>query len=319
MNNQKQARFAFFGSSGFSLIVLDELEALGLIPTYVVTTVDKPQGRKMIVTPTPVKTWAASRNIPVYDPEKLDSSFIEKLRTKTDVDTYLVASYGKMIPQEILDIPKYQVLNIHPSLLPRFRGASPLQSAILEDVKDTGVSIMVIDADMDHGPIIAQENIHIDVWPNYENFKEIMAKTGARLFAKVLPDWIAGNIKAVAQKHSLATFTKKIKKEDGLIDFSVIDFAKNDKTNIASQDAQYLAFRKIQAFHEWPHAFFFIEHSGKKIRVKITKASWKSAIDTGNTSETNKSRLTIEKVIPEGSKEMSYEDFERGYLVDTRI
>ena len=155
MNNQKQTRFTFFGSSGFSLIVLDELETLGLVPTYVVTTSDKPQGRKMIITPTPVKSWAVSRKIPVYDPEKLDSSIVEKLRANKDVDMYLVASYGKMIPQEILDIPKHKVLNIHPSLLPRFRGASPLQSAILEDVKDTGVSIMVIDADMDHSRIRA--------------------------------------------------------------------------------------------------------------------------------------------------------------------
>ena len=315
MNNQKQTRFTFFGSSGFSLI---ELETLGLVPTYVVTTSDKPQGRKMIITPTPVKSWAVSRKIPVYDPEKLDSSIVEKLRANKDVDMYLVASYGKMIPQEILDIPKHKVLNIHPSLLPRFRGASPLQSAILEDVKDTGVSIMVIDADMDHGPIVAQEKIHIDVWPHYGAFKELMAKAGAQLFAKVLPEWITGNMKASEQDHGLATFTKKIKKEDGLIDLSVIDSTRSEELGAVDQNAQYLAFRKIQALHEWPHAYFFIEHSGKKIRVKITKASWDTSSDTTSIDKKNKPHLIIEKVIPEGSREMSYEDFFRGYRINTK-
>jgi len=287
-------KFTFFGSSRFSVIVLDELERAGILPAIVVTTPDKPQGRKMTLTPTPVKTWALARKIPVLDPTKLDEAFIAKLKD-CSTDLFIVASYGKIIPQAVLDIPPQKTLNIHPSLLPRYRGASPLQSTMLDDTKETGVTIMQIDAAMDHGPIIAQEKVRIGEaglaeWPTYEDFEESMAKKGAQLLARVMPDWVAGKISPVEQDHTAATFTKKTKKEDGLIELATAD--------------QYLAFRKIQAYHEWPQAYFFIEHNGKNIRVKITRASWQADAPA---------KLIIEKVIPEGSKEMSYEDFIRGY------
>ena len=170
---------------------------------------------------------------------------------------------------------------------------------MLDDAKDTGVTIMQIDADMDHGPIIAQEKVHVDEWPIYEKFEEMMAQKGAQLLARIMPDWTDGKIKAIAQDHAAATFTKKTKKEDGEIP---------SPTDQAAD--QYLSFRKIQAFHEWPQAYFFIEHNGKKIRVKVTQASWKSDVVA---SAGGAPKLIIEKVIPEGSKEMSYRDFIRGY------
>jgi methionyl-tRNA formyltransferase len=157
---------------------------------------------------------------------------------------------------------------------------------MLEDTKKTGVSIMVLDKEMDHGPIIAQKEITIDEWPTYEDFEENMAKEGAKLFAQILPDWIASKIESQEQDHSKASYTKKIIKEDAEIDLNA---------------DPYTNFRKIQAYHEWPEAFFFINHKDKKIRVKITDASYKD----GN--------LIIQKVIPEGGKEMGYEDFLRGY------
>ena len=293
-------KFAFFGSSRFSVIVLDELERAGLSPAFVVTTIDKPQGRKMVLTPTPVKEWALSKEIKVLDPVKLNAEFIELLKKETSdaghVNIFIVASYGKIIPQAVLDIPKKGTLNIHPSLLPKYRGASPLQSAILDDAKDTGITIMMIDAGMDHGPIITQENIHVDEWPIYEEFEKMMAEKGAKLLANILPKWAAGEIEAKEQDHTAATFTKKITKEDGLIDLACLE-------NTTPTD-QYSAFRKIQAFHEWPQAYFFIEHGDKKLRIKVTKASWQD-------------KLIIEKVIPEGSKEMSYNDFVRGYKISS--
>jgi methionyl-tRNA formyltransferase len=166
---------------------------------------------------------------------------------------------------------------------------------MLDDAKRTGVTIMRLDEEMDHGPIVAQQEITVEEWPIYEDFEEMMARKGAQLLARILPDWVAGKIAEKEQDHSKATYTKKITKEDGLIDPA--DIASN-----APQEKAYAAFRKIQAFHEWPQAYFFIERDGKKIRVKVTKASF------------NNDRLVLERVLPEGKKEMPYEDFARGYL-----
>ena len=280
--------FAFFGSSQLSVYVLEELKRAGYIPKTIVTTPDKPQGRKLIITPTVVKTWAQRNLDPhtlIYSPEKLDVQFTEILK-KESYDLFIVASYGKIIPDEVINIPTHKTLNVHPSLLPKYRGATPLQSAMLDDTKNTGVTIMCIDAKMDHGPIVAQKEISVTEWSTYEVFEEMMARTGGALLAEIIPRWISGTITAREQDHTQATFTKKIIKEDGLLNLT---------------DDPYLNFRKIQAYHEWPKGFFMIEHAGKSIRVKVTSASFKE-----NT-------LIIEKVIPEGGKEMSYKDFQSGY------
>ena len=296
MNIIHNVNFAFFGSSNFSVSTLDVFFDLGLIPKFIVTTSDKPQGRKMILTSNVVKKWAIDHNIPVYDPEKLDTGFIEKLinlqNSNSRCDVYVVASYGKIIPENIIDIPNRKTLNIHPSLLPKYRGPSPLPSQILDDEKNTGVTIMHLDNEMDHGPIVAQKNIIIPNWPIYEEFEKQMAIAGAKLLAEILEGWINGKITETAQNHSKATYTKKIVKSDGLLDFN--------------SDA-YANFRRIQAYHEWPQAYFFIKHNNRDIRVKITEAKFLNG------------KLEIQKVIPEGGKEMLYEDFRRGYLRDSTV
>ncbi len=283
--DQTSIKFAFFGSSRFSVIVIDELEKLGLIPTVIITTPDKPQGRKLITTPTQVKEWAVKKNIKVFDPEKLDAEFIKKIDAENCL-VFIVASYGKIIPNDIINLPKHKTLNIHPSLLPKYRGASPIQSAIIDDSKKTGVTIMKIDEIMDHGPIVAQKEIMVNEWPIYEKLEELMAIEGARLLAEVLPKWITGQISEIEQDHSAATFTKKINKGDGLTDLN---------------DNPYKNFRKIQAYHEWPQAYFLIDWNSKKLRIKITSASFTDG------------KLILEKVIPENGKEMSYENFKNGY------
>ncbi len=308
MINDKEVHFAFFGSSRLSVIVLNELLKFDLKPSLIITTPDKPQGRKLEIKPNAVKEWAISHNVHVLDPIKLNSTFIEQLKhesNKNAQDLFIVASYGKIIPEEVIKIPKHKTLNIHPSLLPEYRGASPLPTAILEDKKNTGITIMRIDSEMDHGPIVAQKKIEILRWPTYEEFEEMMAITGAHILAEILPDWIKGKLMPIEQNHAKATYTKKMTKEDGWIDLSVSDLQHPE--NIPTNRA-YEIFRKIQAYHEWPQAYFFIERnrqpkqSNTKIRIKITDASF----------EDNK--LTINKVIPEGKNEMPYEDFLRGYL-----
>jgi methionyl-tRNA formyltransferase len=298
INNQK-IPFVYFGSSKLSVIVLDELLKLGYQPSLIVTTPDKPQGRKLVMTPNVVKTWANEHAIKVLSPIKLDDEFIASLKI-VNWPLFIVASYGKIIPNEIIEMPTHKTLNIHPSLLPQYRGASPLPTAILEDTKKTGITIMQLDKEMDHGPIVAQKEINLTdyfkEWPVYEDFEEFMAIEGAKLLAEILPDWVSGKISTQEQDHAKATYTKKITKEDGLINLSSEQL--NDTRSIP-QETAYAIFRKIQAFHEWPQAHFFIEREGKKIRVKITEASFEN-----NT-------LNIKKVIPEGKKEMLYEDFMR--------
>ena len=308
MKQEPAIHFAYFGSSTFSTYVLDELERAGFIPALIVTTPDKPAGRKLIMTPTPVKLWANARSIPVIAPDKLTPPPAELgITGATPFDLFIVASYGKIIPQAILDIPPHKTLNVHPSLLPQYRGASPVQSAILNDTKDTGVTIMRIDEKMDHGPIVATCKVtigsqEIPEWPADEKLKEIMGHAGGRLLAATLAPWVAGQIPEVEQDHSVATYTKKISKEDAEINLSDIS------------TKPYETFRKIQAYHGWPSAYFFIKKesgnatantTSEKTRVKITEAIYNKATDT----------LTITKVIPEGKAEMSFTQFKAGYKI----
>src|ERR1035437_8740899 len=289
-------KFAFFGSSEFSIHVLEVLKTKEFLPSLIITTPDKPKGRGLVLSSTPVKLWADKNNIPVLDPAKLDDVFIKQYKGYPWIELFIVASYGKIIPDQIINLPEHKTLNVHPSLLPNYRGASPIQSAIIDDAKDTGVSIIRLDKEMDHGPIVAVENIHFDEWPIYEKVEEKLGIIGGDVLAKILPDWIEGKIKEGEQDHSRATFTKKIIKEDGLLDPA-------DFLPLAPTDRAYLVFRKIQAYHSWPGAYFFVDKKDassqmvKKIRVKITSASWQD------------NRLVIEKVIPEGKKEMLYRDF----------
>ncbi|MDQ5969333.1 MAG: Methionyl-tRNA formyltransferase [Patescibacteria group bacterium] len=274
-------KFAYFGTSNFSVLILDELKSKGFVPSLIVTTEDKPKGRKLIMSPSEVKIWAEKEGIDFIQPKSLktDEAYL-KLST-LNFELFIVASYGKIIPQNILDLPMYKTLNVHPSLLPKLRGASPIQSAILGET-ETGVTIMRLDAEMDHGPIIAQQKITIVDWPPYaENLEEISAQTGAELLANVLPGWIEGKVIEKEQNHSQATYCKKIQKSDGELNLN---------------DSPDVNLRKIRAHHVWPGAFFM--DGNKRIIVK------------GAHIENNE--LVLDRVIPEGKKEMGYKDYLNG-------
>ncbi len=287
----KKINFAFFGSSQISLYVLNELEISGQRPIVIITLPDKPQGRHMTMTPTPVKEWAVLHGIPVLDPQKLNDDFVSLYKSYAQkIDFAIVASYGKILPEKVLGVTSKGNLNFHPSLLPKYRGPSPIRSAILNDDRNTGVSIILMDKEMDHGPILAQEKIELDSWPiaNHD-LENRLGTLGGKMLVKLIPSFLNGEIKPIEQNHHQATFTKFIKKEDGLLDLNT---------------DPYKNFLKINAFSGWPGTYFFTEKNGKKIRVKIVSASFKDNI------------LLIEKVIPEGSKEMKYEDFLRGFNKD---
>ncbi len=282
--------FAFFGSDEFSVGVLNKLASYKLIPSLIITTPDRPKGRSLILSPTPVKVWARENDIDCLQPEKL-SDFAKSLEA-SHYSLFIVASYGKIIPKEILEIPKHGALNVHPSLLPKYRGASPIESAILNGDVETGVTIMLVDEQMDHGSIIQKSKLKIEnLW--YPELRDKLAEIGGKLLAEVMPKWIAGEIKATEQDHEAATYTKKVKKEDGLIELTA--------------DPE-LNYRKIRAFTPWPGTYFFTQKRGstsrEKIRVVIKKARLVK-------DEAGQARLEIDRVVPEGRKEMAWADFER--------
>lgn len=279
--------WAFFGTSQFSVLVLDEMKSHGFLPSLIITTPDKPKGRKLVLTPPDVKIWA--------DKEGIQSTQLATLRkpeseetirsfSPHDFDVFVVASYGKIIPQNILNLPKFQTLNIHPSLLPKLRGPSPMASAILSE-NETGVTIMRLDAEMDHGPILAQKKVEVE-WPPYaEDLEKILSKAGGDMLADLLPRWINGDIQEVEQDHSLATYCEKIEKEHGLLDLNA-----PAETNL----------RKIRAFHIWPGAYFFDTKGDKKIRIVVKRAHIENGV------------LVLDRIVPEGKNEMNYADYLRG-------
>lgn len=214
----------------------------------------------------------------------LDSKEIPDELYNSEWDFILVCSYGKILPRKILDLPRRGVINIHPSLLPRFRGPSPYVSAILADEHVTGVSVMLLEEKMDAGPILAQARIDIEEadWPPQGLvLSQMLFTEGINLLAEILPDWLSGKLEPVAQDEALATYTKKFNDEDALLDLGL----------------PREAFLKIRAFDKSPRAHFITE-KGK--RVIVTEAAWEDG------------DLKILKVLPEGKKEMSFDDYQRG-------
>lgn len=232
--------FVFFGSSKISEYVLDELRKKGFEPTLNITSAK------------------------------------EALPELPEADLYIVASFGKILPAEVINKPKFKTLNVHPSLLPKLRGPAPIQGAILNEDK-TGVTIMRMDEKMDHGPVVAQREVPIAPWPDkYEIVEEKLGRAGGELLAEVIPKWVNCEMDEVEQNHNKATYIKMIKKEDA------------DITN----DTPEKALRKIYAYHVWPRA-----RLGDLI---ITEAH----IQNGE--------LVLDKVIPPGRKEMTYTSYLNG-------
>lgn len=286
----KEPKIAFWGTSRISVIVLDEMAQNAILPALIVTAPPRQKGRGLETTPSEVKVWADAHHIPTLEPEEIRSEdFLNKLGAEWDL--FVIASYGKIVPRTVLDIPKYGTLNVHPSLLPKLRGASPIQSAILEEVEpgithETGVTIMLIDEEVDHGPIVAQEKISIPNWPpKGSDLEKTLGILGGQLLVKTIPAWMAGTITPKEQDHEKATYTKKMTKGSG---------------QIYLDDDPVRMYRKIRAFDIWPRAYFTTMRNERETRVTVTEAHLAD------------NKLVLDRVIPEGKKEMVYEDFLRG-------
>ncbi|HPK14251.1 MAG TPA: methionyl-tRNA formyltransferase [Candidatus Paceibacterota bacterium] len=278
-------KFAFFGTPEVASQTLDILLANNLLPSLIITSPDKRAGRDLKLTPSPVSIWAKDHNIKCLKPEKLDDIFLDELFRLTDqekIDIYLVVAYGKILPETLIKYPPKKTINVHYSLLPKYRGASPLESAILNGEDETGVTIQEIEYKLDSGPILATQKIPIDIMTTKAKLKEELIEGGAKLLIRTLNQIKDGTINKIPQDENQATFCGKIKKEDGLIDPQG-----NDLEN----------WNKYRAFYGWPGIYFFADKKDKKIRLKITQASF---VDN---------KFIIEKVIPENKKEINYSDF----------
>ncbi len=282
---REKLRFAFFGTSRIAVYILDALKFADFIPSLVVTQTPKPKGRGLEARPTEVETWARKHKIAVaHDFKEFENG---------EWDVAVVVDYGRILSKQLIAIPARGFLNVHPSLLPRLRGASPIRSAILKDERATGVSIILVNERMDEGPIVAQKKIEVESWPprNIE-LEQTLMQAGGILLTQILPQWIAGDIDAHEQNHDIATYSEKIKKEDGLLDLNADG---------------YENLLKIRAYEGWPGTYTFFERAGKKIRVQILDAH----LENDPSTSLGASKLVIDKVKPEGKREMGYEEFLR--------
>lgn len=276
----------FFGTTPLAQHVLPALHKAGLTPSLIVAGADIPVRKTNELVAPYEKSWALEHGVPYVQPTTLDEAFLDTLRAQ-QAECFVVASYGRILPQTLLSMPPKGVVNLHPSLLPRLRGPSPMRSAILHNESTVGVSIMVLDEEMDHGPLLAQQVVPVQPWPlPGRQLDDILGAAGAQLLADTLPQWIAGTLQPTEQDHTQATYCSMFTKQDGEIDIVHGDPRQN--------------FAKICAFDGWPGTFFFVQRNGKTIRVVIAAAHMHG------------DQLVIDRVVPEGKKEMAYTDFLRG-------
>jgi len=298
----QKEKIIFIGTPEFSVPILESLINNNYRPVLVITVPDKPIGRKQIMTFSPVKLAAKKYGIPIAQPERI-SDFKNEL-TNLSPELIVVAGYAQFLPKEILEIPKYGCINIHPSLLPKYRGASPIQYAILNGDTETGTTIMLMDEKMDHGKIIAQRKFGIgEEKISFEELSKGLSALSSGLLTQILPEWIHGRIKALPQTESLATFTKILEKKDGRIDWS--------------QPAEKIE-RKIRALNPWPGTFTNIESKTLKILKaevlqkkekpgKVFQSEKKLAVGCGENS------LILKEVQLEGKKSVLGDNFLHGH------
>ena len=248
----------FMGTAPLAAVSLNALaENPALHVLAVVTQPDKPRGRDLKLQPSAVKELALKKNLPVLQPLKArDPGFLEQLRD-LQPELIIVAAYGQILPQAILDLPRHGCLNVHTSLLPKHRGAAPIQWAIAHGDAETGVTIMRMDAGLDTGDIVSVEATPILPSDDSQMLHDRLAHLGAALLTRTIPDFVAGKITPRKQPADGASYARKIEKEDGHLDWS--------------QPAHVL-WNRLRAFTPWPGAFTFLPAEPKPLLLKIWQA-----------------------------------------------
>ena len=295
-------RIIFMGSPQFAVPSL-QLLASKYNVVCVVTQPDRRAGRGKKLRSSPVKEAAQELDLPIIQPQKLRDKEDTNHLFEMKPDLIIVAAYGQILSQEILDIPPQGSINIHASLLPRWRGAAPIQAAILNGDHETGITIMLMDAGLDTGPILSQRSIPILPKDIGGDLSEHLSILGAELLLETLPKYINGDIAPMPQNDDLATYAPMLKKADGVLDFT--------------KPAELL-LRQIRAFEPWPTSFFMWED----LRIVVKQASIHPgdkddpgrvlAIDQTPAITTINGLLVLERIQPAGKKEMDGDAFLRG-------
>lgn len=258
-------RIVFFGTpeiARFTLAALAESKSCEVCA--VVTQPDRPRGRHQRLSPSPVKEEALRHGFAVLQPERArQPDFIDVLR-KLAPDLILVVAYGQILPPAILELPRLGCLNVHLSLLPKYRGAAPIQWVFLNDEKETGVTIMKMDAGLDTGDIIAQRSTPVAPEDDAQSLHDRLARLGPALLLEILPGYCSGQIAARPQAAAESSYARKISKEDGLLDWR--------------KPARVL-WNQVRGLVPWPVAFTFRDAGGKRVLLKV----WKAAVDSAAT------------------------------------
>jgi methionyl-tRNA formyltransferase len=270
-------RYLFFGTPKFSAAVLEKLIAGGIPPAGVVCNPDRPVGRKKIVTPPPTKLLAEKFSIPVYQPDNFANSKFQIPNSKFDFA--VVAAYAKIIPQSALKAFPKGVIGVHPSLLPEYRGATPIQSVILAGEKETGVTLYLMDERVDHGAILISAKLPIADIDTYETLEKKLADLAGNLLMEIMPKFARGEMKPVPQDENRATFTKKLITQDGFVNLD--------------KDDPIMIERKVRALNPEPGVWTIQQIQSKPKRVKLLEA------------EVIGGKLKLKKIQIEGEKPKS--------------
>jgi methionyl-tRNA formyltransferase len=295
-------RVVFMGSPPFALPSLRALvEAYSVVA--VVSQPDRPAGRGRERTAPATKSFASEAGIPVFQPERLRDPDAMSWIADLEPEMLVVAAYGQILPQSLLNLPENGSLNVHASLLPRWRGAAPIQAAIHHGDKETGVTIMQMDAGLDTGPILNQRAILLEVEDTGGSLTERLSHIGADLLIETIPPYLTGDIAPQPQDDTLATHAPMLRKRDGRLDLQ--------------STAEQLA-RQIRAFDPWPGTF--VMWGDRRLAIKRAHSASRNGAATGKVTmienapavSTRKGVLVLDVVQPAGKREMSGEDFIRG-------
>ncbi|MEZ4493560.1 MAG: methionyl-tRNA formyltransferase [Dehalococcoidia bacterium] len=263
----ERLRVLFMGSPEFAVPSLRALVAAGYNLVCVVTQPDRPSGRGGKMTPPPVKMAAEELRIPVFQPEELRSDEAFARLQAFAPDLVVVAAYGKILSRRVLQLPTHGAANVHASLLPRWRGASPINAAILAGDAETGVSIMEMVQKMDAGPVLAREAVTISSDATTGTLEPVLADLGARTLVEVLPAWLSGKLHAEPQDEARVTFCSLIKKQDGFL-----------AATMTAAEAE----RAVRAFDPWPGAF--VLYRGDRLAIWRARVLPAAEVEPGATS-----------------------------------
>lgn len=273
-------RVIFMGTAPLSCASLEALRGTeGLEVLAVVTQPDRPKGRDLKLQPSPVKVLALRENLSALQPERARRpEFISQVR-ELQPDLITVAAYGQILPKELLEIPRFGCINVHTSLLPKYRGAGPIQWAILNNEPETGVTIMKMDEGLDTGDILSQERTPITAQDTAQTLHDRLARMGADLLVRTIPDYVSGRIKPVPQPSEGVSYAPKIKKQDGLIDWG--------------QPSRWI-WNRVRGLVPWPGAFTFLAKQGEKHMLKLWAAEAVGAFGAaGEVLKTDKNGIVI--------------------------